>query len=293
MAHLFLKGAHMLNLFSFFSRTKSQTVAKTEEPINGYTHLNNGYTYFGDDTTQSVQKVAAPAISASANNTQTTLTYAVSTLTNIPSHIFQYGAGFKNWLFPEKQTQEKTQAAQKKSEDTETLAHVESLSEKKGNPLESASASEKPAQPKTGSSVPQGLVYLDTFLDLVPFGSAASNIVNLTLKQYVIKDMDPENSSFKAYIEHVQKKNTQECLVYSIPFAGNLCKLGVLASGLWPAAKKTESKKNEEAIDPKKESLLSADHLAPALPPAFEGTSRKSSTGDEFSLVAGLSAERA
>lgn len=76
------------------------------------------------------------------------------------------------------------------------------------------------------SYVPQGLVTVDKLLDFIPFGSAANNLIDLGIKHLVIKDMDPESSEMKVYIEHLKKKQTSECLIYSIPFLGNLAKLG-------------------------------------------------------------------
>jgi hypothetical protein len=96
-----------------------------------------------------------------------------------------------------------------------------------------------------GHAVPKGLVALDNVLDLVPLGSAASNLVDLGLKHLLIKDMDPNSSAFKEYVEHIQKKKTTECLAYGVPLAGNLYKLGTLVYGF--VAGKTQAQAAEES----------------------------------------------
>jgi hypothetical protein len=98
------------------------------------------------------------------------------------------------------------------------------------------------------SAVPQGLIAIDTVLDLVPLGSTASNVIDLGLKHLVIKDMDPESSVFKDYIAHIQKKKTSECLVYTVPILGNIVKLGSLIYG-WATAQKDEAPKSSSQVD--------------------------------------------
>jgi len=78
------------------------------------------------------------------------------------------------------------------------------------------------------STASKGLIVLDSILDLVPLGSTASNLVDLSLKHLVIKDMDASSSAFKDYIEHIQDKKTGTCLAYSVPVVGNVIKLGSL-----------------------------------------------------------------
>lgn len=84
----------------------------------------------------------------------------------------------------------------------------------------------------TASSIPQGLVYVDHALDLVPFVSTASNAFDLGLK-HLVKDMNPSSSYFKAYIEHVQHKETKKCITFGVPFIGTVAKLGTLAYNLY------------------------------------------------------------
>lgn len=89
------------------------------------------------------------------------------------------------------------------------------------------------------SSLPRGLVYVDHLLDLIPFASTASNVIDLGLKHYVVKDIDPESSYFKAYIEHVQNKDTKECVAYGLPFLGTLAKIGTVTYGFFKPASTT------------------------------------------------------
>jgi hypothetical protein len=92
---------------------------------------------------------------------------------------------------------------------------------------------------QAGVSAPRVLRVTDEILDFVPFGSLVSNVVNLGLKQTVLKDVDPESSQMKEYIEHVQKKETSKCLIYSVPFVGNAVKLGSVAYNyFYPATQK-------------------------------------------------------
>lgn len=79
-----------------------------------------------------------------------------------------------------------------------------------------------------GASAPKVLRVTDEILDFVPFGSLVSNVVNLGLKNTVLKGVDPKGSQMNEYIEHVQKKETSKCLIYSVPFAGNAVKLGTV-----------------------------------------------------------------
>jgi hypothetical protein len=79
-----------------------------------------------------------------------------------------------------------------------------------------------------GAAVPKGLVVLDKVLDFIPFGSTANNLVDLGVKHLVVKDMDPNSSAFKEYVEHVQKKDSRACILYGIPFVGNVAKIGTV-----------------------------------------------------------------
>lgn len=98
---------------------------------------------------------------------------------------------------------------------------------------------------KVGEKIPQALVVADKTLDLIPLGSTANNLIDLGLKHLVIKDRDPESSEYKVYIEHLQKKNTSECLAYSVPLAGNVVKLGVLIYNAFKS-----SKEPQEELEP-------------------------------------------
>ncbi len=86
---------------------------------------------------------------------------------------------------------------------------------------------------QTKNAIPQGLVYIDHTLDLIPLAGTASNVLDLGLKHIFIKDMDPNSSYFKAYIEHMQTKQTKECVAYGIPFVGTLAKLGSIVYNLY------------------------------------------------------------
>jgi hypothetical protein len=85
----------------------------------------------------------------------------------------------------------------------------------------------------TKKAIPTGLIYLDHLLDLVPLGSTASNIVDLGLKHAVITVVDPNQTCFKPFIEHLQNKDSKVCMIYGIPFIGNVAKLGSLVQGLF------------------------------------------------------------
>lgn len=87
----------------------------------------------------------------------------------------------------------------------------------------------------TANGIPQGLVYVDHALDLVPFIGTASNAIDLGLKT-LVKDMDPSSSYFKDYIEHVQHKETKKCLAFGIPFVGTVAKLGTLAYNFYASS---------------------------------------------------------
>lgn len=88
----------------------------------------------------------------------------------------------------------------------------------------------------TATAVPQGLVYLDHVLDFIPLAGTASNVITLGLK-HLVKDMDPNTSYFKAYIEHLKQKDTSTCLVLAVPFLGTAVKIGATVSSLYPIAK--------------------------------------------------------
>lgn len=89
----------------------------------------------------------------------------------------------------------------------------------------------------TAKTVPQGLVYLDHVCDLVPLAGTASNLVNLGLKHVVFRNVDPNSSYFKAYIEHLNTKDTTTCLALAVPFIGTALKIGSVVSHLYPAPK--------------------------------------------------------
>lgn len=106
-----------------------------------------------------------------------------------------------------------------------------------------------------GVSAPRVLRVTDEILDFVPFGSLVSNVVNLGLKNTILKGVDPASSQMKEYIEHVQKKDTSKCLIYSVPFAGNAVKLGsVVYNYFYPTSTK-------EKVDAPAEQSLSASGL--------------------------------
>lgn len=108
--------------------------------------------------------------------------------------------------------------------------------------------------------IPSGLIAMDNLLDLVPLGSTASNAIDLGLKHLVFKNVDPESSFFKDYIKHLNEKQTKTCLAYSLPLAGNVLKLGVIAKKaviaigtiderFFPTQPPKEEAKNQEVID--------------------------------------------
>lgn len=108
--------------------------------------------------------------------------------------------------------------------------------------------------------IPSGLIAMDNLLDLVPLGSTASNAIDLGLKHVVFKNVDPESSFFKDYIKHLNEKQTKTCLAYSLPLAGNVLKLGVIAKKaviaigtlderFFPAQPPKEDVKNQEVIE--------------------------------------------
>lgn len=108
--------------------------------------------------------------------------------------------------------------------------------------------------------IPNGLIAMDNLLDLVPLGSTASNAVDLGLKHVVFKNVDPESSFFKDYIRHLNEKQTKTCLAYSLPLAGNVLKLGVIAKKaviaigalderFFPLQLPKEESKNQEVIE--------------------------------------------
>ena len=104
--------------------------------------------------------------------------------------------------------------------------------------------------------VPRGLVAVDNICDLVPFVSAATNVADLGIK-YLVKNVDPNKSQMKPFISHIQEKDAVACVVYSVPFVGNLAKLGAIAKPyVFPETKKDKPL----GIDDK-----------PGLPPYLEG----------------------
>jgi hypothetical protein len=113
-----------------------------------------------------------------------------------------------------------------------TVIKLEEFLENKEKAKETPPA-EQTVEAKTtllGKLIPGGLIVMDNLLDLVPIGSAASNAINLGLKHIVFRGVDPESSFFKDYIKHLNEKQTKTCLAYSLPLAGNVLKLGVLAT---------------------------------------------------------------
>ena len=100
-----------------------------------------------------------------------------------------------------------------------------------GGAVHSAGSSVASAVSGAGSkaleATPRVLVVADKALDYVPFGSLASGVVDITLQKFVFEGIDPSSSQFKEYIEHIQKKDPKKCILYGIPFAGNVCALGV------------------------------------------------------------------
>lgn len=94
----------------------------------------------------------------------------------------------------------------------------------------------------------QGLVLLDHALDLVPIGSTASNIIDLGIKHAILDSVDKENTCFKPFIEHLEKKQTTQCVLFGIPLIGNVSKLGCIAKDLFSqiSSKKPESKIQED-----------------------------------------------
>lgn len=112
-----------------------------------------------------------------------------------------------------------------------------------------------------GAAVPKGLVVLDKVLDFIPFGSTANNLVDLGVKHLVVKDMDPNSSVFKEYIEHVQKKESKACLVYGIPFVGNVAKIGSVVYSYVSGGEGEEKKIGDEPFN-----------LPPALGEAGDGS---------------------
>jgi hypothetical protein len=104
--------------------------------------------------------------------------------------------------------------------------------------------------------VPRGLVAVDNICDLVPFVSAATNVADLGIK-YLVKNVDPNKSQMKPFISHIQEKDAVTCVVYGLPFVGNLAKLGAIAKPyVFP--------------EPKKDKPLGI-YDKPGLPPYLEG----------------------
>lgn len=97
-----------------------------------------------------------------------------------------------------------------------------------------------------GAAVPKGLVVLDNILDFIPFGSTANNLIDLGVKHLVVKDMDPNSSAFKEYIEHVQKKDSKACVVFGIPFVGNVAKLGSVVYSYVSGSGDDQKKKTDD-----------------------------------------------
>lgn len=89
--------------------------------------------------------------------------------------------------------------------------------------------------------LPQGLILIDKVLDFVPFGSTASNVIDLGLKHFAFNQDAVTDSPFKDYIEHIKTKSTKDCVIYGIPFLGNAIKIGqVAASYLKPSGENAD-----------------------------------------------------
>ena len=98
----------------------------------------------------------------------------------------------------------------------------------KGTQTESQGSTSNNFSGSSRSIIAGALVVADNALDLIPFGSTASNLVNLTLKHVFFKNTDPAKSEYQVYLKHLEQKQTGECLVYGVPFIGNVLKLGSL-----------------------------------------------------------------
>jgi hypothetical protein len=103
---------------------------------------------------------------------------------------------------------------------------------------------------KAVEATPHVLVVTDKVLEFVPFGSLASCAVDLTLQNVFFKGMDPNSSQFKEYIEHIQKKDPKKCLLYGVPFAGNVCALGMAAWGYFADKPKEKVEAEETGLPP-------------------------------------------
>jgi hypothetical protein len=82
--------------------------------------------------------------------------------------------------------------------------------------------------PQLASWLPKTLVALDKIMDVIPLGSTANNLIDIGIKHFVLKDIDPSESSFREYIEYLNQKDTSKCVVYGIPFLGNVVKIGTV-----------------------------------------------------------------
>ncbi len=84
------------------------------------------------------------------------------------------------------------------------------------------------ALPQVASWLPKTLVTIDKIMDAIPLGSTANNLIDIGIKHLIIKNMDPSSSSFREYIEYLNQKDTSKCMVYGIPFLGNVIKIGTV-----------------------------------------------------------------
>lgn len=147
-------------------------------------------------------------------------------------------------------------------EDTEGLKRQMGMITKAGSNLGHAVLkSAQDAITLAGSAVPKGLILADHFLDCIPLASTANNAIDLGLKHLVIKDMDPESSSFKEYIQHIQNKESKSCMAFSIPVLGNVWKLGSVVYSL--IKKDKEPAVEEEIALPPARDVLESDALIP------------------------------
>lgn len=88
------------------------------------------------------------------------------------------------------------------------------------------------------------LCAIDHVCDLAPLVSTVSNTINLGLKKTSIDQADPTQSTFKPYVEHLQKKSQTTCMVLAVPIIGNVYKLATLI--MTGVTSKQEAKEQEE-----------------------------------------------
>jgi hypothetical protein len=86
-----------------------------------------------------------------------------------------------------------------------------------------------PSPTNHATPIAKTLVVLDHVLDHIPVGSTVSNVINLGIKHVAMKTLDPTNTNYRDYFEHLEKKQTKTCLLYGLPIVGNVAKLGLTA----------------------------------------------------------------